>query len=163
MQGSGNSDVWVLPVGGDRKPLPVSATPFIEDAPTFSPDGRWIAYTSNESGQFQVYVERFPMSAGKYQVSQNGGGQPQWRADGRELFFIAPDSMVMATAIDTSRDFEAGVPAALFNSRASGTVQARSQYAVSRDGKRFLAPALPQTATSPPLTVLINWFAAVQK
>ena len=164
MQGaSGDSNAWVLPVSGDRKPLPVAATPFIEDAPTFSPDGRWIAYTSNESGQFQVYVERFPVSAGKYQVSQNGGGQPRWRGDGRELFFIARDSMMMAAAIDTSRSFEAGVPLALFPSRSAGTVQARSQYAVTKDGKRFLIPALPQTATSAPLTVVVNWLAAVQK
>ena len=133
----GNGDVWILPLQGDRKPFPLANSSFAEDAATFSPDGRWIAYSSNESGQFQVYVQPFPPAAGKYQISRNGGAQPMWRGDGRELFFIAPDSTMMAAQIDTARGFEAGVPQTLFASRAGTTLQGRRQYAVTGDGKRI--------------------------
>jgi Tol biopolymer transport system component len=162
-QGSANTDVWILPLAGDRKPFPLASSSFAEDGATFSPDGRWIAYSSNESGQYQVYVQPFPPSGGKIQISRNGGGQPMWRGDGRELFFIAPDSAMMAATIDASRQFQAGVPQALFASHAAGAVQGRRQYAVTKDGKRFLVLALQPAAGSAPLTVVVNWLAAVQR
>jgi Tol biopolymer transport system component len=158
----GSSDVWVLPLGDDRKPFPIANSRFTEDSATFSPDGRWIAYGSNEAGSYQIYVQPFPPTGAKYQVSRNGGGQPKWRGDGRELFFIGADAMMMSATIDTSRQFEAGVPQPLFPSRSPNTVLGRQSYAVTRDGKRFLIPAL-HDATSMPLTVVINWLSAVQK
>jgi hypothetical protein len=160
--GGSSSDVWVLPLGDDRKPFPIANSRFTEDSATFSPDGRSIAYGSNEAGPYQICVQPFPPTGDKYQISRNGGGQPMWRGDGRELFFIGADAMMMATTIDTSRQFEAGVPQALFPSRSPNTVLGRRSYAVTRDGKRFLIPAL-QDATSSPLTVVVNWPALVQK
>ena len=163
LTGTGTPDVWVLPLTGDRKPFPIASSRFIEDAGTFSPDGKWIAYSSNESGQYQVYVQPFPPSTAKYQVSRNGGAQPMWRGDGHELFFIAPNSMMMAATIDTARGFQPAVPQSLFPSRAAAITSGRRQYAVTRDGKRFLIAALPQAPSETPITVLVNWLAAVQK
>ena len=80
----------------------------------FSPDGRWIAYTSDEGGQPNVYVQPFPGAGGKYQVSRDGGSYPVWRADGKELFYLGADATLMAVPIDATREFEAGVPQALF-------------------------------------------------
>jgi hypothetical protein len=95
-------------------------------------------------------------------ISINGGEQPMWRGDGRELFFIAPDSTLMATSIDTARDLEVAVPQPLFVTGVS-TVSGARQYAVSEDGKRFLVNARTERANAAPLTVVVNWLAAVQK
>ena len=121
-----------------------------------------IAYYSNESGQNQVYVQPLPPTGEKYQVSKNGGTQPMWRGDGKELFFLAPDSTMMATTIDTAHQFQAGVPQALFASHAA-VMQGRRNYSMTKDGKRFLVAALQQAASVAPLTVVVNWLAAVQK
>ncbi len=86
-----NWDLWVLPLSGEQKPFPFLETDFDERQGRFSPDGKWIAYTSNASGEWQVYVQSFPASGGKWQVSTNGGAQPQWRRDGKELFYLSPD------------------------------------------------------------------------
>ena len=155
------SDIWILPLSGDRKPFAFVETPSQDDHAVFAPDGRWIAYTSTESGQAQVYVQPFPSAGGKFQISKNGGNLPMWRADGNELFFLAPDTTIMAAAIETTRQFESGIPQPLFLSGA--TMFFHGQYAVTRDGKRFLAN-VPQQESSPlPLTVVVNWLAAVQK
>jgi len=155
-------DIWILPMAGDRKPFAFVQTPFAERSGTFSPDGRWMAYHSNETGQPQIYLQPFPSAGGKRMVSINGGEQPVWRADGKELFFLAPDSTVMAAPIDTARQFEPGVPQALFRSNAS-TVSGARQFAVSRDGKRILVNARSEASSTTPLTVVVNWLAAVQK
>ena len=90
----------MLPTAGDRKPFPYLEAPFDQTAAQFSPDGRWVAYASNESGRDEIYVRPFPSSAQSvWQISQNGGNQPRWRADGRELFFITPDRKLMAVDI----------------------------------------------------------------
>ena len=85
------SDIWVLPLFGDRKPFAVAETAFTENSPAFSPNGRWVAYTTNEDGQFNVSVQPFLRAGGKYRVSRDGGSHPVWRADGRELFYLAAD------------------------------------------------------------------------
>ena len=108
------SDVWALPLFGDRKPFPLAQTAFAESSAVFSPDGRWITYTSNETGQPNVYVQPFPGAGGKYQVSRDGGSHPVWRADGKELFYLGADGTLMAVPIDATRQFDAGVPQALF-------------------------------------------------
>ena len=90
-----STDIWVLPLFGDRKPFPVAQTAFTETFAAFSPDGRWIAYVTNEANQGNVYVQSFPEAKGKYQVSRDGGGRPIWRRDGKELFYLAPDGAMM--------------------------------------------------------------------
>ena len=96
----GGGDVWVLPLFGDRKPFPLAQTAFNETGGVFSPDGRWIAYTSDEGGQPNVYVQPFPGAGGKYQVSRDAGSHPVWRADGKELFYLGADATLMAVPID---------------------------------------------------------------
>jgi Tol biopolymer transport system component len=153
-------DVWVLPLFGDRTPIPVVQTAFSEDSGAFSPDGRWIAYQSAESGQDQIYVQPFPATGGKYQVSKGGGVRPLWRADGRELFFQALDSTMMAAAIDTTRQFEAGMPKPLFQ---TGAAISRRNVAVTRDGQRFLVNTGIQRSSTVPLTVVVNWQAGLTR
>jgi Tol biopolymer transport system component len=155
-------DLMVLPLTGDRKPFPFQQTTFNETDGAFSPDTAWVAYTSDESGREEVYVQPFPTTGPKYRISANGGTEPTWRGDGRELFFLAPDGTVMAATVSTAKGFEAGTPQALFASGVAFTGN-RHQYAVTRDGQRFLVN-VPQPGSSPtPLTVVVNWQAAVQK
>ena len=168
-------DLWILPVpdaasarnasagiGDGRKPFPFVQAPGQQNRAVFAPDGHWIAYCSDESGVYQVYVQPFPPTGGRYQISRNGGAQPQWRGDGKELFFLAPDATVMSASIDTAHEFQASLPQPLFT--AIGTVTSgRRQYAVSRDGKRFLMVNPDRATTTSPLTVVVNWLASVQK
>ena len=104
-------NVWVLPLFGDRKPFPLAQTPFTEGSAVFSPDGRWIAYTSNEGGQPDVYVQPFPGRARNSRCREDGGSHPVWRADGKELFYLRADGTMMAVPIDAARSFDAGLPA----------------------------------------------------
>jgi hypothetical protein len=106
----------------------------------------------------QVYVQPFPATGARYPISRNGGWQPLWRADGRELFFLARDGTLMATAVDTTRQFEAAIPQPLFMTAA--LVSSRRQYAVSVDGKRFLMLTPERSVTDVPITVVTNWLAA---
>jgi Tol biopolymer transport system component len=152
-------DLWVLPVTGDRKPMVFAATEFSEVQGQLSPDGRWMAYRSNESGREEIYVQPFPPTGGKWQVS-NGGGQPRWRRDGRELYYVAPDSSLMAVSIAAGPTFQAGVPKALFESRVEAT-GIKYPYAIARDGQRFLL--LIEEPKSPAITVVINWTALLKQ
>ncbi len=153
-------DLWALDLTAtDRKPFPVVHTPFEEPIGAFSPDGRWIAYQTTESGRFEIVVQAFPSAAGKWQVSTAGGTQPRWRADGKELYFIAPDRKMMAAAVSVSgATFQAGTLSALFATQtiADGNSNLRQQYALSRDG-RFLIDETVETAMSTPITILLNW------
>ena len=157
---SASGDVWVLPLAGGE-PVAFLQTPFAEGDPAFSPNGRWIAYGSNESGQSQIYVQSFPKGGGKYLISLAGGTEPRWRGDGRELFFLAPDGTMMAAGIDTAKDFQATVPQPLFRTGITST-RDNHPYVVSKDGARFLIPVI-ERATPTPITVTLNWPAAVQK
>ncbi|NOT27648.1 MAG: hypothetical protein HOP16_16295 [Acidobacteria bacterium] len=157
------SNVWILPLLGDKKPFAFAETPFIEASAVFSPDGPWIAYTSNEGGQIDVYVQSFPGPGAKAQVSRNGGTHPVWRADGRELFYLAADGTMMAVPVGAGRSFEAGPPRALFSSNA-WRLTANQVYAVTTDGQRFLVTTTPQTSSgAAPLTVVLNWTATIHK
>jgi Tol biopolymer transport system component len=163
---AGSSDIWALPLFGDRKPFPLVQTPFTEMNATFSPDGRWFAYQSNESGQTQIYVQPFPPTGGKFLVSKNGGAQPGWRWDGKELFFLSPDSRIVEAAIDTTDQFQAGIPTPLFTVATTAGANAGElgrQYAVTKDGRRFLVNVIQEQSTAIPLTVVVNWLAAVQR
>ena len=112
------SDLWALPPEGDRKPMLVLQTEFNERNGQFSPDGRWIAYASSESTPAQVYVQGFPKSGGKFQVSTTGGGHPWWRRDGEELYYLSPERKLMAVEVSaTATTFETGRPRELFQTR----------------------------------------------
>ena len=120
-----------------------------------SPDGKWISYDSGESGRREVYVQRFPASGEKWQLSSAGGGQSRWRNDGKELFFLSTDGELMAVDVSRAPAFKSSTPHALFKARFS--LGDRYQYAVSHDGQRFLA--IVRESSTTPLTVLTNWTA----
>ena len=164
-------DLWVLPLQGDRKPALLLATDFSERDAVFSPDMRWIAYTSTESGRAEVYVRPFTASGpsgapslgeGKWQVSKDGGSQPKWRADGKELIFQAPPNGTAKMAVQVKANgaaLEVGIPQRLF--------QAPIDYGwdVTSDGKRLLMSVLPQgqQVAQVPITVVLNWPAQLKK
>ncbi len=152
-----DQDLWILPLEGDRKPFPFLQTPFREVGAQFSPDGRWIAYRSNESGKLEVYVRTFPAASGKWQVSTNGGQQPQWRGDGKELFYLSSDRRLMAVEVKRSATFEAGLPKALFDLAAAKVYD--NNYGASADGQRFLLLRTLQEPALAPFSVVVNWTA----
>jgi eukaryotic-like serine/threonine-protein kinase len=158
------SDVWVLPLFGDRKPFPVAQTAFLESSAVFSRDGRWIAYMSSEAGPQNIYVQPFPAGGEKWPVSRDGGIQPVWGPDGKELFFLAPDGMMMATPIKATDRFDVGIPRPLFPAILTNSLTSTAdQYAVTKDAKRFLVHSRPPQSTATPITVVINWPATIQK
>jgi serine/threonine protein kinase/Tol biopolymer transport system component len=152
-------DLAALPIAGnDRTPIVVANTAFEERAGQFSPDARWVAYQSNVTGRFEIYVQPFPGPGRQWPVSTAGGTDPRWRADGKELFFIGLDGKLMAAPVGMSGStFEAGAPAALFQTRMAvgGAANLKQQYAVSRDG-RFLVNVPFETSTAP-ITLILNW------
>jgi Tol biopolymer transport system component len=154
-------DIWALPLKGDRKPFPVVKTKFAELSPTLSPDGRLIAYNSNESGRHEVYVQEFPEPRSKWQISTAGGREAFWRADGREMFYLAPDSRVMAVPIDAGATFSAGTPQPLFQARLQ-LIVARTHYRPSPDGQRFLTLAPLGRESILPMTIVVNWAASLR-
>jgi eukaryotic-like serine/threonine-protein kinase len=158
LRGKESWDILVLPTFGDHKPIPVLRTPFNELWPTFSPDGRFVAYQSNESGRTEIYVQTFPDASGKWQVSAAGGIDASWRADGKEIFYRAPDQKIMAVDVQAGETFQAGIPRPLFSARVpSGAF--RNRYAATADGQRFLFVAPLGRESMTPTTVVLNWFA----
>jgi serine/threonine protein kinase len=155
------NDLWVLPLFGDRKPYALLQTEFNEWQGQFSPDGKWIAYVSDQSGTPQVYVQAFPKQTGTWPISTAGGMQPRWRRDGGELFYLAPDRKVMAVTVKAGATFEADTPRPLFETTLDVT-QFRQTYAISADGQRFLLNAAIET-DAPPLTVVLNWPALLKR
>ena len=162
-----NSDVWVLPMTGSSKGKPFSEvlTEASEGGGMLSPDGRWLAYTSDESGHFEVYVQRFPGGRGKRQVSTGGGFGPRWRWDGGELFYYSEDGNLMAAAVRSRENFktDAFVPLFEFRSGVASTSAGATPYAVTRDGQRFLINEIVDKEPNAPLTVVVNWAADSKK
>ena len=152
-----NGDLMLLPLsGGDRKPVSFLSTPFTEMQGAFSPDGKWIAYQSSESGRYEIYVRPFPGPGGRWQVSTSGGISPRWRADGKELYYLAPDAKLMAVPVSAhGAAFTARAPEPLFSTHITPGVF-KPQYAVARDG-RFLINTELETASSEPIHLLLNW------
>jgi Tol biopolymer transport system component len=153
-------DLWSLPVGSGGKPSPAIQSEADERDALFSPDGKWIAYVANTSGRFEVYVQAFPPQGTPKQVSRNGGAQIRWRADGRELFYIALDGRLMAVPLRVANqtlDVDMAVP--LFSAkvgRALG-VGPGASYIVSADGQRFLLNTVVQPPIPPPIRLMLNW------
>jgi hypothetical protein len=157
-------DLWVLPLFGDQKPFPFLQTQFNERAGRLSPDGQWIAYASDESGDWQVYVQSFPAGGGKWQISTNGGFFPAWRRDGKELFYVSPDKKVMTLDVKgAGATFERGVPRALFDLRVSDLTGAQARFAVTADGQRFLVNNTIVENASSPIAVVLNWTADLKR
>jgi Tol biopolymer transport system component len=157
------SDVWVLPLFGDRKPIPLLQTEFDELYPYFSPDGRWIAYVSDESRQREVYVRPFSRQSrdGKWQISTNGGTRPRWRRDGKELFYLSNDNKIMAAEINAKGStLEVGAIRSLFETHPNPVAV---NYDVSGDGQRFIVDSLVEDQTSPSITLVVNWMAEAKK
>ena len=151
-----NVDIWVLSLQGEPKAEPFLQTPFREDTPSFSPDGKWIAYTCNESGRDEVYVRPYPGPGGKKQVSTDGGSGPLWSRDGKELFYARGDAM-MAVEVNTEAAFSAAAPRKLFEGKYAWERQLN--YDVAPDGQRFVL-IKPQggSGASQELRVVLNWF-----
>jgi Tol biopolymer transport system component len=155
-------DLWAMRVMGDRKPFPLRKTKFSEATATLSPDGRFLAYQSSESGQNEVYVQEFPQARSKWQISTSGGRDAQWRVDGRELYYCTPDGHIMAVAIEKGPSFAAGTPQPLFVARSS-SMTTRNRFRPSPDGQRFLVNVPgPGDATARPAVVVLNWPSALE-
>ncbi|HEY3125281.1 MAG TPA: hypothetical protein VGK70_14620, partial [Thermoanaerobaculia bacterium] len=152
-------DLWILPLSGDRTPRPYVATPFGEFSAQFSPDGRWVAYVSNESGRAEVYVQPFPGPGGKWQVSAAGGSMPCWRRDGKELFYFGGDGRLMATEVALGPSFESRSPTALFKVSLPSPDR---QYDVTPDGSRILVNRISGEAEGAPITVVLDWAAGLE-
>jgi Tol biopolymer transport system component len=159
-----NRDIYVLPLNGDRKPRPWLQTPFDDTVPEFSPDGHWIAYVSNESGRYEIYVQPYPGPGGKWQISTDGGEMPAWNPKGRELFYRNGDKQ-MAVEITTQPAFAAGSPKVLFEKRYERTTGPGPNYTVAPDGQRFLmikASDQPQSSATQ-INVVLNWFEELKQ
>ena len=156
------TDLWVLPLFGDRKPMPFLRTEFNESESHFSPDGRWMAYVSDESGRREIYIQAFPPSNAKWQISTDGGSFPKWRGDGKELFYLSPDQKLMSVEIQSDSTLHAGKPRILFEARFFNIPI--TPYTVSADGQRFLivTPTEEESNTAP-LTLILNWTAELKK
>jgi len=155
------SDVWALPLSGDRKPIPVLQTPFREVEAVFSPDGRWIAYNSDESGRSEVYVAPFPGPGRKWQVSASGGTLPRWFGTGGEIFFDGPGERIMAAEVSAGGGtFQVGRTQPLFEIRPQ---RPGNIFDVTPDGQRFLVNTATQAQTSAPMTLVVNWPAELKK
>jgi dipeptidyl aminopeptidase/acylaminoacyl peptidase len=160
------ADLWVLPMFGDGKPFPFLQTPAAEGPGSFSPDGKWIAYVSGESGRPEIYVAPFDgssASGGKRQVSASGGNQPHWSTDSLEIFYLSlpPTPQLMAASVTVGTPLDVGEVTPLFAIRPAG--MGGSIYQPSRDGKRFLVNQPPAPDTTPtPITVVVNWTAGLK-
>jgi eukaryotic-like serine/threonine-protein kinase len=161
-QGKIEWDIWILPTFGDKKPFPFLQSQFNETQAAFSPDSKWLAYTSDESGTEGVYIVPFPQGNGKWGVSTNGGSEPRWRGDGKELFFISPDQKLMAVDIlERGSSLQIGNPQPLF--RANFSAVPGVVYDVASDGKKFVTLSPAEQVSTEPITLVVNWTALVKR
>lgn len=150
------SDLWMLPMMGDKKPMPLDQSPANESQGIVSPDGRWLAYVSDESGSEEIYLRPFPPMEGRWQVSTGGGTRPRWRDDGRELLFLSPNSDVMAVPV------EVGSPSPrLDTARRLFVLDSADDFAVS--GSQVIAQMPGEGASNRQLEVILNWAAELRR
>jgi hypothetical protein len=163
---NGSTDLWVADLRADGEPFPFVESRVNETQAQLSPDGRWIAYTANETGRDEVYVQSFPQPGRKRQVSSNGGAMPRWRADGAELFYLAADQYLTAVPSSTGETPSFGTPARLFRMpvlvQGSESTGLPMSYDVTPDGQRVLVYASPENP-EPPMTVVANWPSALER
>ena len=157
-------ELWYVTMP-DRQARPLLQSQWLIRNAQFSPDGKFVAYSSSETGTWEVYVSPFPGFGSKWQVSRGGGEQPRWRRDGNELFYLAPDGKLMAVGVKTGAGFESGTPAALFLTHPRQPLSAMDffSYDVTADGQRFLVNTKLDTSNSAPLSVILNWSAEIEK
>jgi Tol biopolymer transport system component len=148
----GGGDLWTVSLDGDRKPVPLVETKGNDRRGRFSPDGKWIAYETDVNGRLEIYVQRFPPTPERVQVSANGGSSAYWRRDGKELFFTSSDQTIMAVDVTLGSSFQAGTPRKLFD--VPGVINNR-RFVVTPDGQQILVPV--QKAETAPITVVLNW------
>ena len=154
--------IWALPLSGNEKPFPIVQDAFDERAPTVSPDGKWLAYQSNESGRPEIYITAFPGGGAKWQVSSDGGTTPKWRGDGKELFFLNPLDNIVAVDVNMAGNaVKLGAPHTLF--QAVGIQRDFGPYDVTADGKKFLINSGDLKKGTDPLTLVQNWAAELKK
>jgi Tol biopolymer transport system component len=151
-------DIYLLPMEGTHQPVPYLKEAAGERSPRFSPDGRWIAYTSNETGRAEVYVQPYPASGAKWTISTSGGSVPQWRADGKELFYQGPDEAIYGVAMTLGASLDAGPPKQLFRRhlQVQGGIS-RNRWAVTADGQRFLLNVALEEKVSAPFSLVLDW------
>jgi hypothetical protein len=146
-----------LPAAGGAA-VPLLNTKANETNGQISPDGKWVAYASDESGTWEIYVTSFPGAAGKWQVSRGGGTEPRWRGDGKEIFYAGPSGMLTAVPVNSEGTFATGTPAPLFQIRGRAPISSTDvfTYDVAKDGKRFLVNRYVKPEHVAPLTILLN-------
>ena len=163
--GPSGAAIWVLPTTGDRKPIPIVQPPSAQARiiqSRLSPDGRWLAYSSTESGREEVYVTHFPSGTGKWQVSQTGGTYPVWRRDSKEIFFIGQEGNFQVASVGTKNDeFELEQVRILFPT-GSYLAPLGTPYDVAPDGQRFVFATLPESVPTP-LVLVTNWTGDLKK
>ncbi len=152
-------DLWTLPLDGDRTPRPLLQSSFIETQGQLSPDGRWIAYTTDETGTREVWVQSVPPSGARWQISTDSGSEPRWRRDGGELYYIAGNGILMAVSIKTTlTTFAPAAPQPLFQTRRPFSSPLHTNYSPAADGQRFLINTVAGDVPPPtPITVFLNW------
>jgi Tol biopolymer transport system component len=159
-------DLWLMPMQGDRKPIPFLNSPATEAQGQFSPDGNWMAYRSDESGRNEIYVQHVPINGMKYHISSTGGTDPRWARNGKELFYLTFDGRMMVVPVKTGATFELGEVRTLFENVpfALSSTALMFTFQPSSDGQRFLALLQTQgEASAPPITVITNWAGAAAK
>ncbi|MDE3179081.1 MAG: serine/threonine-protein kinase [Acidobacteriota bacterium] len=154
--------IWMLPLFGDKKPFPFIQGPFNDREASYSPDGKWLAYASDESGRWEVYVVAFPQGNGKRQVSAGGGLLPRWRRDGKELFYLSGNELMAAGIQEKEGSLEIASPQALFTASVAPGVE-WWPYDVAADGKKFIVVSQMTQSSPAPLTLVVNWPALLKK
>jgi len=157
-------ELWYMTMP-DRQTHPLLQTQWLIRNAQFSPDGKFVAYTTSETGNWEVYVSPFPGFGGRWQVSRGGGEEPRWRSDGKELFYLAPDGKLMVAEVKAGTGFEAGVPTPLFVAHLRQPISAMDffSYDVTSDGQKFLVNTKIDSSNSAPLSVLLNWSSELEK
>src|SRR5579864_356537 len=150
---------------GEKEPKVLLQGNWIVRNAQFSPDGKWIAYSSNEAGAFEIYVSPFPNAGSKWQVSRGGGEEPRWRHDGKELFYLSPEGKMMAASVKSGTGFESGAPVTLFQAHVRQPISSGDvvSYDVAADGQRFLINTKVDDPSAAPLSVILNWSSEIEK
>jgi len=162
-----STDLWILPIEGEHKPYPWLSTQFDESTLRgFSPDGKWLAYSSNESGRSEIYIQAFvpgePASGAKWPISSGGGSMPTWRRDGRGLYYFDGKGKMMEVDVTLGSKITAGVPKELFDVGPFRADMTRA-WSMTGDGQRFLFVTRAADADLAPFTVVLNWMAELKK
>jgi Tol biopolymer transport system component len=154
---------FVQPLDRQGSPIALVQKPFNAGVIQIAPNGKWFAYVSSDSGRNEVYVQSFPPPGGKWQVSRSGGSEPEWRRDGKELFFLAPNGMLTSVPVRTDGTFEAGAPVELFQTRFANYGLTRNHYDVTADGQTFVVTTTSGENVTGSMTVVMNWTSALER